>query len=101
MLFWFRLLLYCCYLLFVFCSVVLSDNEIVVHASAKDATAGAFSPIAGFDSVFYGLKDMDGEWIAHTYEETNDVFVFTCYDMSQSDYCWGVRLECVEHNIDG
>ena len=47
---------------------------------------------------FEGLKDMDGEWVAHTFEETDDVLVFTCYDMSSSDYRWGVRLECVEHN---
>ena len=49
---------------------------------------------------FEGLKDMDGEWVAHTYEKTNDVLVFTCYDMNQNDYRWGVRLKCVEHNLD-
>ena len=45
---------------FCFCSVVLSDNETVVYVSAKEASAGYFSPIAGFDSAFYKKPDTSG-----------------------------------------
>lgn len=45
---------------------------------------------------YLGFTDMNGEWVVRAWENTNDLILFTCFDMNDNDYRWFVRAEFVE-----
>ena len=46
--------------------------------------------------AFHGFTDMKGNWVVTAQEDSNDLVIFTCFDMNDNDYRWFVRAEYVE-----
>ena len=48
------------------------------------------------DWLFRGFTDMEGNWVVKAWEESDDLVIFTCFDMNDTDYRWFIRAEYVE-----